>query len=444
MNRYDTERLVEILGEEQFEPVFDYRQADLIFINTCTVRDKAEQKALSYLGRLKGLKRRRPELIVALGGCVAQQHGEDLLRRVEHLDLVVGTHGISTVPAMITRYETTGQRQAFVDFTYDFGDAADGRSGQWDPRVSSYVTIMRGCDNCCAYCIVPLVRGRERSRPSEEIIREIQSLVECGVREVVLLGQNVNSYGQGVPAELDFSGLLRRLAQVEGLLRMRFTTSHPKDLSPSLMGCFAELPSLCPHIHLPVQSGSDRVLKRMKRGYSRDHYLRLITELKENREDVAVSSDMIVGFPGESEADFQQSLSLLEEVRFEALFSFKYSDRPQTAASLLDGKVEEQVKLQRLQTLQSVQKLITLEKNEAQVGQTTRVLVEGPSQAGGTQLSGRTPQNRVINFQGSSQLVGREIPVLVTVAHPHSLEGVVCAENKVSLKVVKERAWCGK
>jgi len=307
MNRYDTERLVEILGEEKFEPVVDYRQADLIFINTCTVRDKAEQKALSYLGRLKALKRKRPELIVALGGCVAQQHGEDLLLRVEHLDLVVGTHGISKVPEILARYEATGERQVFVDFAYDFGDPADGRFRAWRSEVSSYVTIMRGCNNFCAYCIVPLVRGRERSRSSHEIIREVESLVESGVREVILLGQNVNSYGHGVPDELDFAALLRRVAQVEGLLRIRFTTSHPKDLSPALMDCFADLDSLCPHIHLPVQSGSDRILKRMERGYTRGHYLRLITELRAVREDVAVSSDLIVGFPGETERDFQQS-----------------------------------------------------------------------------------------------------------------------------------------
>ncbi len=247
MNRYDSERLVEMLGEDQFEPVDDYRQADLIFINTCTVRDKAEQKALSYLGRLKSLKRNRPELVLALGGCVAQQHGEDLLRRVAHLDLVVGTHGIGKFPAILARYETTGERQAFVDFAYDFGDSPDGRSQPWRPGVSAYVTIMRGCDNFCTYCIVPMVRGRERSRPSDEIVREVESLVECGVREVSLLGQNVNSYGQGVEGELDFATLLHRVAEVEGLLRIRFTTSHPKDLSDSLMRCFAELSSLCPH-----------------------------------------------------------------------------------------------------------------------------------------------------------------------------------------------------
>ncbi|MGD8369915.1 MAG: tRNA (N6-isopentenyl adenosine(37)-C2)-methylthiotransferase MiaB [Syntrophobacterales bacterium] len=444
MNRYDSERLVEILGEEQVVLVDDYRQADLIFINTCTVRDKAEQKAFSYLGRLKAVKRRRPELVVALGGCVAQQHGEDLLRRLPHLDLVVGTHGISEVPAMLARFETTGERQAFVEFGYDFGDAPDGRTYSWRPGVSAYVTIMRGCDNFCTYCIVPFVRGRERSRSSDEIIREVESLVERGVREVSLLGQNVNSYGQGVSRELDFAGLLRRVAQVDGLMRIRFTTSHPKDLLPPLMRCFNDLEPLCPHIHLPVQSGSDRILQRMKRGYTRDHYLRLLTELRGIRNDVAVSSDMIVGFPGEGEDDFQQSLSLLEEARFDALFSFKYSDRPQTAACRLDGKVKEEVKLQRLQTLQSLQERITLKKNEAQVGQISRVLVEGPSQAGGSQLSGRTPQNRVVNFQGPPQLVGEEIPVLVTKAHAHSLEGVVCLEANASLKVVKERSWCGK
>jgi len=444
MNRYDSERLVEILGGGKYVVVEDYGRADLIFINTCTVRDKAEQKAFSYLGRLKTLKRNRPELVVALGGCVAQQYGEELLVRWPHLDLVVGTHSISKVPAMLARYEATGERQAWVNFSYDFGDEQDGRSQPWKPEVSAYVTIMRGCDNFCTYCIVPMVRGRERSRPSPEIIREVQSLVDCGVREVTLLGQNVNSYGQGVSGEVNFAGLLQRVAQVKGLLRIRFTTSHPKDLSPSLMRCFSELPSLCPHIHLPVQSGSDYILQRMNRGYTRDHYLRLVRKLREIRQDVAVSSDMIVGFPGEQEEDFQLSLRLLEEVRFDGLFSFKYSDRPQTAARLLDGKVAEEVKLERLQRLQELQEGITLEKNESQVGQTCLALVEGPSQIGGSQLSGRTPQNRVVNFKGSPDLVGEEIPILITVAHAHSLEGVVCLEDKVNLKIAKERSWCGR
>jgi tRNA-2-methylthio-N6-dimethylallyladenosine synthase len=435
---------VEILGEEQFLVVEDYRRADLIFINTCTVRDKAEQKAFSYLGRLKTLKRNRPGLVVALGGCVAQQYGEELLVRWPHLDLVVGTHSISNVPAMLARYEATGERQAWVDFSYEFGDEPDGRSRPWQREVSAYVTIMRGCDNFCTYCIVPMVRGRERSRPSREIIREVESLVECGVREVTLLGQNVNSYGQGVSGEVNFAKLLQRVAQVEGLLRLRFTTSHPKDLSPNLMRCFADLAQLCPHIHLPVQSGSDYILERMNRGYTRDHYLGLVKELREMREDVAVSSDMIVGFPGETEKDFLMSLRLLEEVRFDGLFSFKYSDRPQTGARLLDGKVEEEIKLERLHRLQSLQERITLEKNEAQEGQTTLVLVEGPSQTGGSQLSGRTPQNRVVNFEGSPQLVGEEIPILVTVAHAHSLEGVVSVEENVNLKIAKGKSWCGR
>jgi tRNA-2-methylthio-N6-dimethylallyladenosine synthase len=444
MNRYDSERLVEILGGKQFVVVKDYRRADLIFINTCSVRDKAEQKAFSYLGRVKTLKRNRPELVVALGGCVAQQYGEELLVRWPHLDLVVGTHSISKVPAMLARYEATGERQAWVNFSYDFGDEPDGRSQPYKPEVSAYVTIMRGCDNFCSYCIVPMVRGRECSRSSHEIIREVESLVRCGVREVTLLGQNVNSYGQGVAGEVNFAGLLQRVARVEGLLRIRFTTSHPKDLSPTLMRCFSELPPLCPHIHLPVQSGSDHILQRMNRGYTRSHYLQMVKKLREIREDVAVSSDMIVGFPGEEEEDFQLSLRLLEEVRFDGLFSFKYSDRPKTAARLLDGKVEEEVKLERLQRLQELQERITLEKNEAQVGQTSLVLVEGSSQIGGSQLSGRTPQNRVVNFEGSPQLVGEEIPILITVAHAHSLEGVVCLEDKVNLKIAKERSWCGR
>ena len=444
MNRYDSERLVEILRAEGFVVVEDYRRADLIFINTCSVRDKAEQKAFSYLGRLKTLKCARPKLVVALGGCVAQQYGEDLLVRWPHLDLVVGTHSISEVPAMLARYEATGERQASVNFSYEFGDEADGRPQPCKPEVSAFVTIMRGCDNFCSYCIVPMVRGRECSRPSHEIVREVESLVECGVREVTLLGQNVNSYGQGVSGEVNFVGLLQRVARVKGLLRIRFTTSHPKDLSPTLMRCFSQLPPLCPHIHLPVQSGSDHILQRMNRGYTRSHYVELIKELREIREDVAVSSDMIVGFPGEKEEDFRLSLRLLEEVRFDGLFSFKYSERAKTAAGLLDGKVEEEVKLERLQRLQELQERITLEKNEAQVGQTSLVLVEGPSQIGGYQLSGRTPQNRVVNFEGSPHMVAEEIPILITTAHAHSLEGVVCPEEKVNLKIAKERSWCGR
>jgi tRNA-2-methylthio-N6-dimethylallyladenosine synthase len=444
MNRYDSERLVEILEGEKFDVVEDYRKADLIFINTCTVRDKAEQKAFSYLGRLKTLKRNRPELVVALGGCVAQQYGEELLVRWPHLDLVVGTHSINRVPAMLARYEATGERQTWVRLSYEFGDDPDSRSRLSEPEVSAYVTIMRGCDNFCSYCIVPMVRGRECSRPSSEIIREVESLVESGVREVTLLGQNVNSYGQGVSGEVNFAGLLQQVAKVKGLLRIRFTTSHPKDLSPGLMRCFSELPTLCSHIHLPVQSGSDYVLQRMNRGYTRSYYLELITALREIREDVAVSSDMIVGFPGEKEEDFQLSLRLLEEVRFDGLFSFKYSDRPQTGARLLDGKVEEEVKLERLQRLQGLQERITSEKNETQVGQTSLVLVEGPSQIGGSQLSGRTPHNRVVNFEGSPHLIGEEVPILITVAHAHSLEGVVCLEEKVNSKIAKERSWCGR
>jgi tRNA-2-methylthio-N6-dimethylallyladenosine synthase len=444
MNRYDSERLVEILGKHHFELVDDYRGADLVFINTCTVRDKAEQKAFSYLGRLKGLKSRRPELVIALGGCVAQQYGEALLKRVPHLDLVVGTHSISKVPAMLTRYESTGARQALTDFSYDFGDDPDGRSECFQTGISAYVTIMRGCDNYCSYCIVPMVRGKEKSRPSDEVLREVESLVDRGVREVTLLGQNVNSYGQGASRELDFAGLLQRIDQVPGLLRIRFTTSHPKDLSPRLMRCFSDLESLCPHIHLPVQSGADHILQLMNRGYTRDHYLSLIADLRQIRQDIAVSSDMIVGFPGETEQDFEQSLSLLEEVRFDALFSFKYSDRPRTAATGLGNKVPEEVKLHRLQTLQRLQEGLTLEKNKAQVGDIPRVLVEGPSQVGGSQLSGRTPHHRVVNFVGPLQLVGNEVPVLITTGHAHSLEGVACVEEDISLQVAKERSWCGK
>jgi tRNA-2-methylthio-N6-dimethylallyladenosine synthase len=444
MNRYDSERLAELLREEGYEQVADEGQADLVVINTCSVREKAEQKAFSYLGRLKAVKRRRPGVVIAIAGCVAQQNGLSLLDRVPHLDLVVGTHGLAQLPRMLGRLAETGRRQCFVDFGYDFGDRSDGARRPQSSGVSSYVTIMRGCDNRCTYCIVPRVRGRECSRTVREIVGEVESLVAVGVKEVVLLGQNVNSFGKGVSAEPDFAALLREVAKVPGVTRIRFTTSHPKDLSPALMGCFVEIEPLCPHIHLPVQSGSDRMLARMHRGYTRAHFLRLVSELRHVRPDVAISSDVIVGFPGETEADFRETLALLKTVRFDALFSFMYSDRPGTPATRFPGKVPEDVKLERLQSLQGLQEHITMARNEAQVGAITPVLVEGPSQAGEGQLTGRTPQNRVVNFSGQPDLVGREVPVLISAACPHSLQGVVAIEGHHPLPTVKETSCYGK
>jgi len=444
MNRYDSERLAEILRGHGYESVVEERRADLIVINTCSVRHKAEQKALSYLGRLKTLKRWRPGVAIAIAGCVAQQNGKSLLLRVPHLDLVVGTHGLAQVPHMLARLEATGERQCAVDFTYDFGDGPDGARRPQTPAVSAYVTIMRGCDNYCAYCIVPWVRGRECSRPVAQIIGEVESLAASGAKEVVLLGQNVNSYGKGLPGSPDFARLLRGVAKVPGLVRIRFTTSHPKDLGPALMGCFGDLAPLCPHIHLPVQSGSNRILDRMRRGYTREHFLSLVDELRRVRQDVAVSSDVIVGFPGETEADFHETLALLEAVRFDALFSFIYSDRPETPARRLGGKVPEEVKIERLQQLQRFQEGITLERNESEVGKITTVLTEGPSQAGDGQLSGRSPQNRVVNFSGSPALVGREVPVLISAACAHSLQGLAAVDGHQPLPTVKETSCYGK
>jgi tRNA-2-methylthio-N6-dimethylallyladenosine synthase len=438
MNRYDSERLLELMRERRFEPVADERLADLIFINTCSVRDKAEQKAFSYLGRLRALKRRRPRLVIALGGCVAQQHGESLLQRLPHLDLVVGTHGIGRLPELLERQQTTGKPQCFTGFNYDFDKLDDGHRRPVHRAVSAYVTIMRGCDNFCTYCVVPWVRGRECSRPADEIVREVESLVESGAREVILLGQNVNSYGKGLRDQIDFPGLLRRVAQVDGLRRIRFTTSHPKDLSPSLMRCFGDLEPLCPHIHLPVQCGSDGILESMNRGYSCGHYIRLVEELRSIRADVAISSDVIVGFPGETEEDFQETLDLLDRVRFQTVFSFRYSDRPLTVARGLKGKVSEEVKLRRLQTLQRLQEQITLEGNEARVGQVVPVLVEGLSQAGKVQFTGRTPHNQVANFTGWPELVGEEVPVLISAAYAHSLLGVVSVESSHILQAARE------
>lgn len=429
MNEYDSLRVQRMLTAQGYKVTSDIRRADVIFLNTCSVREKAEQKVHSFLGRLRRLKAEHPDLKIIVAGCVAQQLGKQFLGKFEHLDLVVGTRGITSIPSLLEKVQESDVRLAYLPEEEENGDNFDDHPTLWTEGVTVPVTIMQGCNNFCTYCIVPYVRGRERSRPSDEIIREIRRVTEGGAREVLLLGQNVNSYGKGLEEKITFAELLHRIQEETDLLRIRFTTSHPKDLTEELIRCFAELPSLCKHLHLPLQSGSDRILKRMNRRYTTAQYLEKIERLRKVRPDIALSSDMIVGFPGETEEDFHKTLRMLEEIRYDFLFSFRYSDRAFAKAARFPDKLPEAIKARRLVELQALQSEITLQKSQAEQGTIREVLVESPSKTGNGQLTGRTQQNRIVNFEGSDELIGRIVSVKITAVFPHSLRGEIVDEN---------------
>ena len=349
MNQYDSEKIAQVLARKDYVQTDRIDNADVILLNTCSVRDKAEQKVYSALGRWKEFKDCRDGVIIGVGGCVAQQEGENLLKRIPHLDLVFGTHNIHKLPELIEQVETSRARPVETAFYRDPAYMDDGELRTQVDGVKAFVTIMQGCNKVCSFCIVPHVRGREVSRPSAKILAEIESLVRHGVKEVMLLGQNVNSYGKLTPGELSFAQLLARVDAIDGLRRIRFTTSHPQDLSPELIEGFATLGNLCEHLHLPVQSGADSVLARMRRGYNMADYLDRLHRLRARCPIVALSTDIIVGFPGETDAEFEQTLELLREVEYDDIYSFSYSPRPQTvSAKIYPDDVPEEVKKVRL------------------------------------------------------------------------------------------------
>lgn len=424
MNEDDSERLFAFLNEIDFQKTDEPEDADLIILNTCSIREKAEQKVYSTLGRLKALKKKNPDLIIGISGCVAQQEGQRLLKRIPHLDLVIGTHNIHRVDALLKEVSTKGARVVANELS------ATISSGEYRPRlrdvkkVKSFVSIMRGCNNFCSYCIVPYVRGSEVSRPSPEILEEVKTLASGGTKEVTLLGQNVNSYGTSGGGDVSFPELLTSVCRVEGIERVRFITSHPKDISMELLELFSAERKLCRNIHLPVQSGSDKVLERMKRGYTADEYLEKVFLLKRLYPGTSISTDIIVGFPGEEERDFEATMEVVKVVEFDSIFSFKYSPRPGTLAAKFTDQVPQDVRSRRLEVLQAEQKQITIKKNKALEGKTVEVLVEGRSKASEDELTGRTPCNRVVNFPGELALAGSIIEVLITQAYSNSLRAV--------------------
>jgi tRNA-2-methylthio-N6-dimethylallyladenosine synthase len=424
MNEYDSDHLRRILEDSGYLPTDEAEKADFVLLNTCSVRAKAEQKALSRLGRLTALKKRNPQVLLAVAGCVAQQKGSELFERFPSLDLVVGPREIGNIRRILNKTGNRGIRVAAVDIHKDPVSFMGGFE-YFQDSVKAYLTIMEGCNNFCSYCIVPYVRGRETSRPAQEILDEARDLVSQGVKEITLLGQNVNSYVDG---KVSFPGLLQAMNGINGLKRIRFTTSHPKDLSLSLIQCFEHLEKLCPHIHLPFQAGSNRVLSAMKRGYTREKYLDLMEELRRVRPGIAVTSDVMVGFPGETEEDFEMTMALIREVEFDNLFSFKYSDRDGTPAARMRSKIAEEEKLARLARLQNLQRTITLYKNKALIGKNIEVLVEGPSKKGHG-LTGRTPTNKVVNFNNDKKEMKTLLNVLIKRASFNSLWGELTPEK---------------
>jgi tRNA-2-methylthio-N6-dimethylallyladenosine synthase len=433
MNQYDSERITQVMARMNYVQTDRVETADLILLNTCSVRDKAEQKVYSALGSWKALKEQRTDLIIGVGGCLAQQEGVHLLRRVPHLDLVFGTHNIHKLPQMVEQVRVSRSRPVETAFYRDPFYMEDPHGRTQVHNAKAFVTIMQGCNKVCSFCIVPHVRGREVSRPSARIIAEIESLAVQGVIEVMLLGQNVNSYGKVSPGELSFPELLSRVNAVKGMQRIRFTTSHPQDLSSGLIEAFARLEKLCEHLHLPVQSGSDSVLTRMRRGYTRAAYLDRIDRLRKLCPEVALSTDIIVGFPGETDEEFSATLEMLGQVEYDEIFSFKYSPRPQTvSAKIYADDVADEIKKQRLKEVQSLQREISLKKNRQRIGNVEEILVDGRSRLKNGQIMGRTRANRIVNLVGRENLIGSLLPVRIIGATATSLLGEALRGEQIS------------
>ncbi|MCI5223049.1 MAG: tRNA (N6-isopentenyl adenosine(37)-C2)-methylthiotransferase MiaB [Candidatus Electrothrix sp. AR4] len=429
MNERDSEIMEQLLARTGYIPVAEQADADLVILNTCSIRAKAEQKVFSLLGSLRKEKKKRSDLRIAVAGCVAQQEGAEIIRRMPHVDIVIGTQQVHQLPELLSRLERgESNREISCDFDKAFSIPPFQKllndTTSHPAEFRKFVTIMQGCNNFCSYCVVPTTRGREISRPVEDILEEVRLLVNRGVKEITLLGQNVNSYGcTNAVADhpVGFADLVKMTAAVPGVQRLRFTTSNPQDLSTELMRCFQDLPNLCPHFHLPVQAGSNAVLQRMHRKYTRELYLDKVQELRSICPGIAISTDVIVGFPGETEKDFSQTMDLLETVRFHGSFSFKYSDRPHTRSANFADKVDEQVKGERLQRFQNRQDEISLERNREFLDQSVEVMVEKNSASG---IQARTGTNHIVHFTGSKDhLPGDLVWVNVVHAGKHSLNG---------------------
>jgi len=431
MNEYDSDKMADVLrAAKGFEPTDRPEDADLILFNTCSVREKAQEKVFHDLGRVKPLKKARPELLIGVGGCVASQEGAAIVARAPYVDLVFGPQTLHRLPELIDARQSSGKPQ--VDISFPEIEKFDALPPARIEGPTAFVSIMEGCSKYCSFCVVPYTRGEEMSRPFEDVLTEIADLAEQGVKEVTLLGQNVNAYrGRMADGEVaDFALLLEYVAELPGIGRIRYTTSHPKEFTTRLIDAHARIDKLASHVHLPVQSGSDRVLAAMKRGYTALEYKAIVRRLRAARPAISISSDFIVGFPGETERDFDASLRLFDEVGFDGSFSFVYSRRPGTPAADLPDDTSHEVKLARLARLQEKIDAHAARVSESMVGTSQRILVEGASRKNASELSGRTANNRTVNFPGAPRLLGRFVDVTITAALAHTLRGEVCAPDQ--------------
>lgn len=424
MNVHDSEIMSSLLESMDFLPTEEENLANVIIVNTCAIREKSQHKVYSALGRFRQARKANPEMVIAVAGCVAQQEKDRLLKTSDLVDLVIGTHQIGELPDMIEMVRRDRTRISKVDFCDDVKSLNLRGPAPKKDQICSFLTIMQGCSNFCSYCVVPHTRGPEQSRPLEKIVEEAEWLVELGIREITLLGQNVNAYGLDLQSENNFATLLKSLNDVKKLERIRFTTSHPKDFDLDLIETMASLDKVCEHVHLPIQSGSDQVLKAMGRKYNRHQYLSKIKWLRQRIPGVAITTDIIVGFPGETEENFQETLSLLDLIKYDQIFSFKYSVRPGTAAENICGHLSEEIKKSRLALVHQIQERITDSYHKSMEGTVVEVLVEkNPSERTG-QAFGRTRTNKIVNFECSNRnILGQTVKVKIVEGLKHSLRG---------------------
>ena len=431
MNEYDSERVAGLLREHRYELTETADDADLILVNTCAIREKAEDKVFSKLGELRALKTQRPELVLGVMGCMAQLQQGVVQKRAPYVDLVFGSPAVARVVELVERVRR--ERRPIMD-TAEAPLVKITARPPSASRLKAYVTVMEGCEKHCTFCVVPRTRGRERSHPPESIVAEVEGLVAEGCREVTLLGQTVNAYGRDLTPPTDLAELFQRVNDVDGLQRIRFTTSNPYNLTPKLIAAMRDVPKVCEWFHLPLQSGSDRILERMNRGYTRAQYLDLIAALRDAVPDLALSTDIIVGFPGETESDFEATLEMIERVQYDNVFAFRYSRRPGTPAATMDEQVADEVKASRNARLLALATRVAATRSARLSGHEVEVLVDGASKRNPRELSGRTRCNRVVNFDGKGTAIGDVVTVRVTDVMPHSL--------RATLTTVPEEAVC--
>jgi len=432
MNEYDSDKMADVLKQfDGYEKTDNPEEASVILFNTCSIREKAQEKVFSDLGRVKHLKQQNPEVIIGVGGCVASQEGEEIVKRAPYVDIVFGPQTLHRIPSLIALKRATGKSQ--VDISFPEIEKFDNLPQPEVKGVTAFVSIMEGCSKYCSYCVVPYTRGEEISRPFADVLQEIAKLTKQGVKEVNLLGQNVNAYRGAMPnatngETADFAMLLEYVHEIPSIERIRFTTSHPNEMSTRIIECYAKLPKLVSHLHLPVQSGSDRILAAMKRGYTSLEYKSIIRKIRKLRPNISFSSDFIVGFPGETEEDFAKTLQLIDDVGYDTSFSFIFSPRPGTPAAFLVDDTPLAIKSQRLQTLQKKLEQMSKSISQSMVGTVQQVLVESISKKDSQQLSGRTENYKVVNFTGNSRLIGHMVSVKITECLANSLRGEIVVQ----------------